>query len=143
MINGKTFDWEDIKVDIAALIDLEILAITYKSERPAEAVYGRGNAPRGYGRGNLTQEATVDLDHAAFLKLSAFAATQGGLARIKPFVITVRYANNDQLPQVDVLDGCVFTTIEAEGTQGDTEVGIKKLTLNVFNPIKYNGVPVM
>lgn len=143
MINGKVFDWEDIKISAPWGIDIEILAINYKSTRTAVAAYGRGNAPRGYGRQNLEQDGSVEMDARSFLKLSAYAATQGGILRIKPFVITASFANDDQISQTDILDGVVFEEISAEATQGDEEVGKKTLNIKIFNPIKYNAIPCM
>lgn len=142
MINGKSFDWQDIKIDTPWGIDIAIKAISYSSSVPSEAVFSRGNTPRAYGQGNLEQEASMDLDHTEFLKLSVYAATQGGFSRIAPFPVTVRYANDDQLPQVDILDGVKLTDIEADSSQGDTETGVKSLTFVVLNPIKFNGVPM-
>lgn len=144
MINGRTFDWEAIRIDTVWGLNLQILAISYSSESPAEAVYGRGRAARGYGRGNLVQEASIELPYDAFDQLTIFAATQGGLFNIKPFPITVSYSNSDRgIPRIDVLPNCIITRKETDATQGDTEVRKARLTLNVMDPIILNGVPVL
>jgi hypothetical protein len=143
MINGRVFDWESIRIDTPWGIDLPILSISYSSEAPVDPQFSRGNVAVGYGRGNLAQEGAVELEHRSWLQLSVYAATQGGLLRIRPFPITVSYSNEDQVPQIDVLTACVFEKVEAEANQGDTRIGNKKLTIKILDPIKYNGVPVM
>jgi len=141
MINGKSFDWEDVAVDAPWGIGLQIKNISYKSTRPAVPTYGRGTVPRGYGRQNLEQDGAMDLTHEEFQKLAIYAATQGGYSRIKPFPITVRYSNDDQATQVAVLPSVVLEEVSAEANQGDEEVGTKSLTFKVMDPILYNGVP--
>ena len=102
-INGRTFDWESIRVDAPWGLDTEIKAISYSTESPVEPVFARGNTPNGFGRGNLVQEGSIEMDHRTFLALVAFTLTEGGLFRISPFPITVSFANDDQTPQVDFL----------------------------------------
>ena len=143
MINGRSFDWESIKIHTPWGLNFCILNINYKSERPAEPTYGRGNVPRGYGRGNLTQEGGIEIDAQSWAQLQVYAATQAGLFRIKPFVISVSYGNDDQIPQVDTLPSCIFTTTETEATQGDTEIGKRTLAIQILDPISYNLVSVM
>lgn len=143
MINGRTFDWESIKVDAPFGIDVEIQDINYKSNRPVNMVFGRGNAARGYGRGNQEQDGDLTLNHKSFLALAAYGATFGGYFRIPPFVITVRYANDDQVTQVDVLDGVVLEEIGTGGAQGDEEVALRKINFKIANPVKFAGVTTM
>jgi len=144
MINGRTFDWESIRIDTVWGLNLEILAVSYSTESPTEAVYGRGRAPRGFGRGNLVQEASIELPYGSFDTLMIYAAVAGGLFNIKPFPITVSYSNSDRgIPRVDVLPSCSITRKETDATQGDTEIRKARLTLNVLDPIILNGVPVL
>ena len=140
MINGRTLDWESIRIDAPWGLDLEIQSISYSSERPVTAVYGRGNNPKGYGQENLTQEATIEMDHRSWLSLTIFAATQGGISKISPFVINVGYSNADQITQNDVLPGCKIVSTETEANQGDAEIKIHSVPLMVLDPILYNGV---
>ncbi len=143
MINGRVFDWESIRITLAAFVNLEITNISYSSESGAESVHGRGRAPRGYGRTNLVQEASLDLPAPSFLLLSGYAVLNGGMFNIPSFTVSVSYANFDQIPQVDTLPACVITRVETEASQNDAEVAMKKLSLNVLNPIKYDGQPVI
>jgi len=143
MINGKSFDWEDIKIDAPWGLDVEIQNISYESDRPVVETYGRGNTARGYGHQNLAQTGAIELNHRSFIALSAYGATQGGILRIAPFVITVRYANTDQVTQVDILDAVKISKIATEASQGDEEVALRTLDIKILNPIKWSGVPAM
>lgn len=143
MINGRTFDWESIRIDTIWGIDLEIQSISYSTEAPTEAVYGRGNSPRAYGRGNLSQDGSMELNHRSFLQLTLFAGTQGGLFNIPPFDVNVAYANSDQIPQDDILPQVKINSTETEATQGDTEIKIHSIDFIILNPIRLNGIAVL
>jgi hypothetical protein len=142
MINGRAFDWESIRIDAPWGLDVRILSINYSSDRPVDPVYGRGNVPRGYGRGNLVQDGTIIVDAQAWIALTVFAATQGGILRVKPFPISVSYANGDQIPQNDLLPSVVFSKVEKGAAQGDTEIAKHTLTIKILDPIRYNLIPV-
>jgi hypothetical protein len=143
MINGRGFDWESIKIRAIFGSDIEITNISYSSEAPVTPVFGRGNTPRAYGVGNLAQEGSLDIPHNSFLALEVYAATQGGMLRIRPFDIIVEYANEDQIPQIDILPGVKIEKVETKAGQGDAEVGMRTISFKVLNPILLNGVPVM
>jgi hypothetical protein len=142
MINGRVFDWESVRIDTIWGLNIEVQSINYNSNMPSEAAYGRGNNPRGFGRGNLTQKGQIILNAQAKQALDAAAAVYGGLMRIPPFPITVSYSNADQTMQVDVLPSVLFDSIGTEAKQGDTEAGLWTYDLNPLDPIVYNGVPV-
>jgi hypothetical protein len=143
MINGRAFDWESIKIRAIWGANIEITNISYSSEAPVEAVFGRGNTPRAYGVGNLAQEGSLDIPHNSFQALQIYAATQGGLLRIRPFDIIVEYSNEDQIPQIDILPAVKISKVETEASQGDTEIGMRTISFTVLNPILLNGVPVI
>lgn len=143
MINGRIYDWESIKVLTAWGAPLEIQGISYSSESAAELAYGRGRAARGFSRGNLTQSASMDLTFESFDTLSVYAATQGGIMNIKPFTIVVSYSNEDRVPNIDTLRSVIITKVETSAAQNDSEVRKMKLTLQVADPILYNGVAAL
>lgn len=143
MINGRTFDWESIRVDAPFGLNLVILAIDYKSESPVEAVYGRGRVARGYSRGNLAQEGSFEMPHESFLQLGVEAAVYGGIFNITPFPIVVSYSNADQGIQIDVLPAVVLQSFETSASQGDSEVRKVKVAFKILDPIKVNGQDVL
>lgn len=142
MINGRVFDWESIRIDTVWGLNIEVQSINYSADMKSEAAYGRGNNPRGYGRGNLSQKAQLVLNAQAKQALDAAAAVYGGLFKMPPIPITVSYSNTDQVMQVDVLPSCLFDSAGTEGKQGDSEVAVWTYELNLLDPIVINGVPV-
>ncbi len=142
-INGRTFDWESIRIDAPWGLDTEIKSISYSTEAPVEPVFSRGNTPNGYGVGNLAQEGSIEMDHRSWLALSAFALTEGGLFRLSPFPISVSYANADQTPQFDTLPNTKINQTETEANQGDTQIKNHTVALTILDPILFNGVPVL
>ena len=143
MINGRVFDWEAIRIDTPWGMDARILSINYTADRPADPIFGRGNTARGYGRGNLKQEGSIIVDAQAFLAVTIYAATMGGILRIPPFPISVTFNNDDQLPQSDLLPSCVITKVENSAAQGETEIAKHTLSIVILDPIKYNLIGVM
>lgn len=143
MINGRSYDWESIRLQTPFGVNLDILAISYSSEAPVTPVFARGNVARGYGVGNLVQDGSFELPHTSFQQLEVFAATKGGILRIPPFPIVVSYANEDQIPQVDVLRSCKIEKVETSSSQGDAETGKRTITIKILDPILYNAVPAM
>lgn len=143
MINGRVFDWESLQIATVWGAGIQLQAISYSSESAAELAHGRGRAARGYARGNLVQSGSIDLTFESFNLLTVYALANGGIMNLKPFPIIVMYANADQLPNVDTLRSCIITKVETSAAQNDSEVRKMKLTLQVADPILYNGVGVM
>ena len=50
-VNGQTYSWGDVDVKIPGLV-LVVQEISYDDEQDMEESYGKGNRPRGYGKGN-------------------------------------------------------------------------------------------
>jgi len=142
MINGRSFDWESIRIDTPWGINIDVQNIDYDTEMPLEMNYGRGNIPRGYGQGNLVQTGNLSVDGQAFLAVSAFAALHGGLFRIPPFGISVSYNNVDQTIQTDFLPSAKFTKVTNAAAQGDTLVNVKVLDFAIMDPVQLNLVAV-
>ncbi len=59
-VNGKVYDWADVDFKIPGL-DIEVQEISYDDELDQEAVYGRGNKPRGFGTGNYSSTGKISL----------------------------------------------------------------------------------
>jgi len=143
VINGRTFDWESITIGMGLIsVDFEVQAINYEHEATVTPVYGRGKTARGYGVENLEQSGSMTLNHEAFLQFTIFAATQGGFHNMNPFPITVSYANDDQIPQVDVLRDVKPMKESTEATQGDAEIALRTIDFVILSPILNTGIPV-
>ena len=67
-VNGKVYDWADVDFKIPGL-DIEVQEISYDDELDQEAVYGRGNKPRGFGTGNYSSTGKISLLRDDYHKL--------------------------------------------------------------------------
>lgn len=57
-VNGQTYSWGDVDVKIPGLV-LVVQEISYDDEQDMEESYGKGNRPRGYGKGNSKASGKV------------------------------------------------------------------------------------
>ena len=75
-VNGKVYDWADVDFKIPGL-DIEVQEISYDDELDQEAVYGRGNKPRGFGTGNYSSTGKISLLRDDYHKLLAYCKAKG------------------------------------------------------------------
>lgn len=137
-INGKKYSWEDITIKLphGTLVDVD--SIDYSDKKEKEAIYGKGSNPQGYGTGNYSAEGKLSLRKEEFDKLVDHAKQNGGsLYGLKPFTITVAYANEDQQTVTDTLQSCTITEISGGSKQGDKDVK-RDISLAILDGIKWN-----
>ena len=75
-VNGKVYDWADVDFKVPGL-DIEVQEISYDDELDQEAVYGRGNKPRGFGTGNYSSTGKISLLRDDYHKLLAYCKAKG------------------------------------------------------------------
>ena len=59
-VNGINYGWGDVDVKIPGL-NLVVQEISYDDEQEMEESYGRGNPPRGYGKGNYKASGKMSM----------------------------------------------------------------------------------
>lgn len=59
-VNGISYGWGDVDVKIPGL-DLVVQEISYDDEQEMEESYGKGNKPRGYGKGNYKASGKLSM----------------------------------------------------------------------------------
>lgn len=127
LVNGKAYDWGSVGIDLPGLPMIDVQEISYNDELEKEAVYGRGNMPRGYGTGNYKASAKLTLLREDYEVLITHCkdtgATLYGLVIPK---IVVNYADDGDPIHTDVLDTVTITKSDHKGAQGD-----KKLTVSL------------
>lgn len=141
MINGKRYAWEDKTISLphGTLVDVEDM--TYDDKSNATAIYGRGNTPVGYGHGKYegTWKATVLREE--YNRLLQHAQKLGKtIYKLRPFPISVAYANDDQGKTVDRLPDCIITERKFGSAQGDTSEKVE-LSGIFLSPLETNGKP--
>ena len=118
LINGRSYGWGDIVVNVGALPVTGITAIKYEEEQEKEDVYGAGRRPvaRVYGRIKASASITLSVETAMAL---AATAKDGQLNRLAPFTITVTYQPESGPIMRDVLKNCEFKKQSRDWKEGD------------------------
>jgi len=139
IINSKRYAWEDVTINIASGVAIDIESITYKDARATRRVFGKGSRARGYSQGNYTASGTAVLRREEFEKLNNRAGGQG-LYGMKPFTITVSYANDEEPTTTDVLQSCKWTERDTGAKQDDESINVT-VNFEVLDDIKYGNKP--
>lgn len=142
-INGRNYDWEDIRVLLPHGEGIGITEIKYEDGQSITARYGKGSTPRGYGRGNYEASGSLVLDRDEWERFKiALAALGGGkIFDHSPFEIVVMYANDDMGIVTDTLRSCKISKFSGGGaSQGDDNASPMTCEFTILEPIVYNGV---
>lgn len=125
-VNGRSYSWGDVDLKIPGLA-IVVQEISYDDEQEMEEVYGRGNRPRGYGKGNYKASGKLSmlrddyddlLDYCRSKKIPFFG--------VEFPMIVVSYGNEGGRTRLDVLKRVVLTKRSNKTAQGD-----KSLTVDV------------
>lgn len=138
-VNGRTYGWADVDVKIPGL-NLVLQEISYDDEQEAEEAYGRGNKPRGYGKGNYKASGKMSMLRDDYDDLLNYCR------RMKiPFfgvefpMIVVSYANDGGRTRMDVLKKVIFTKRSHKATQNDKSLTVD-IDLMIIDGIVEDGV---
>jgi hypothetical protein len=141
MINGKKHSWEDITINLPHGTLVDVKDIDYSDKKEVEAIYGKGSNPTGYGEGNYSAEGKITLLRSEFEKINDYAKSQASaFYRLKPFPITVSFADEEGKTKTDELPSCKFTELKQSPKQGDKEMTVE-LSFVILDPIIRDGLP--
>ena len=118
LINGRSYGWGDIVVNVGALPITGITAIKYEEEQEKEDVYGAGRRPVARGYGRIKASASITLSVETVMALTG-SAREGQLNRMAPFTITVLYQPESGPIIKDVLMNCEFKKQSRDWKEGD------------------------
>ncbi|TXI14229.1 MAG: hypothetical protein E6Q66_07420 [Pedobacter sp.] len=118
LINGRSYGWGDIVVNVGALPVTGITAIKYEEEQEKEDVYGAGRRPVARGYGRIKASASITLSVETVMALTG-SAREGQLNRMAPFTITVLYQPESGPIIKDVLMNCEFKKQSRDWKEGD------------------------
>lgn len=125
-VNGQAYSWGDVDVKIPGLV-LVVQEISYDDEQDMEESYGKGNRPRGYGRGNYKASGKMSMLRDDYDDVLAYCKAQG-----KPFYnlefpsVVVSYANEGDRTRIDELKKVIPIKRSHKAAQGD-----KSLTVDI------------
>jgi len=143
LVNGKMFDWGDITISLLPLTPVIFTAqsISWDEELEAEAVYGKGRVPVGYGKGNWKTTGKIELLKNEFEALALIAPH--GILNLDPrnTLINALYSNSfdGMIPlTTTTLSGIRFTKISESASQGDKDLKVS-LDFLILSNITRNG----
>lgn len=138
-VNGKVYDWADVDFKIPGL-DIEVQEISYDDELDQEAVYGRGNKPRGFGTGNYSSTGKISLLRDDYHKLLAYCKAKGvSFFKLQFPSVVVSYGMEGEKTVVDELKMVQISKRSNSVTQGDKSVKVS-LDLAIYGGVVQDGV---
>ncbi|WP_052444843.1 hypothetical protein [Flammeovirga sp. OC4] len=134
-INGKAYDSADVTVAILGVPIIETSEISYNSEREHQLNYALGSSkPTSYSEGKYSYNASITLYMSEVVALEKAMGGDRDLMKIKPFPITVSYANEDN----DIIVDVIIAKFQSQGREVTGEMGLaKQFDLFVLD-IQYN-----
>lgn len=137
-VNGKAYDWGDVDLKLPGLA-IEAQEISYDDELEKELVYGKGNAPRGYGTGNYKPTGKLTFLRDDFEELLQYCKSKGIPFYSLTFPkIVVSYAQGNGQISTDVLNNVSFSKRSMKAAQGDKSFKVD-LDLIISGKIVWNG----
>lgn len=124
LINGKSYDWADITVNILGLPVVGITGVEYAENQTIENVYGAGKYPvsRGFGKVEPTAKITMLMEEVEALQA---AVTTGRLQDIPEFDILITYVDVQLVTRVHKLRNARFMKNDRIVAQGDTSIPVE------------------
>ena len=121
LINGKSYEYADIIVNILGVPVVGITSIEYDVKQNMENIYGAGNKPvsRGYGKFEPTAKITLLME-----EIEAITAVSplGTLQAIPEFDIIVIYTDSALITRKHVLKDVRFMNNPRKSNTGDTSI---------------------
>ena len=125
-VNGINYGWGDVDVKIPGL-NLVVQEISYDDEQEMEESYGKGNRPRGYGKGNYKASGKMSMLRDDFDDVLDYCkATGKSFYNVELPSVVVSYGNPGGRTRIDELKRVVFVKRSHKAAQGD-----KTLTVDI------------
>jgi len=124
LINGRTYDYASIIVNIMSVPVAGISAIEYSDEQEIEDNYGAGTMPvnRGFGKYKAMAKLTLYMEEVEAITT---LASGGRLQNIPEFDIIVVYVNSGNVPVTHKLRNCRFKSNNRKAKSGDTKIEVE------------------
>jgi len=124
LINGKSYEWADIVVNVLGLPIIGITNIEYEEKQAMENIYGAGRLPvsRGYGKIEPTAKMTLLMEE---LENIQSVAPLGRIQDIPEFDIIVMYLDSALVTRKHVLKNVRFMNNKRSASNGDTSIPVE------------------
>ncbi|VFQ45956.1 hypothetical protein [Desulfoluna butyratoxydans] len=136
-INGNTYDWESVTIDLNGTTAIDIEEISYNDSREIDLVYGKGSISTKYGRKNYSASGSMSLLREEFQRLRKKLG--GSVYKGEPFPISVSYGDEGMDTVTDTLPKVKITKQDTSAKQDESATGKVKLDFKILSPIKWGG----
>jgi|694.fasta_scaffold02285_37 hypothetical protein len=121
LINGKSYEYADIIVNILGVPMVGITSIEYDNKQNMENIYGAGNkvVSRGYGKFEPTAKITLLMEE---IENITSVAPLGSIQNIPEFDIVVIYLDAALVTRKHKLRNCRFMNNPRKSSTGDTSI---------------------
>lgn len=138
-VNGINYGWGDVDVKIPGL-NLVVQEISYDDEQEMEESYGRGNRPRGYGKGNYKASGKMSMLRDDYDDVLDYCkATSRPFYGVELPSVVVSYGNPGGRTRIDELKRVVFVKRSHKAAQGDKTLSVD-IDLMIVGGIVEDGV---
>lgn len=124
LINGKSYEWSDIVLNIMGVPIAGITNIEYSDKQEMTNIYGAGRMPVSRGYGKIEPEAKITLLMEEVENIMAVAPL-GRIQDIPEFDISVMYLDSALIPRKHKLRNCRFKNNARNTSQGDTSIAVE------------------
>lgn len=124
LINGKSYEWSDIVMNVMGVPVVGVTSIKYDETQNMTNIYGAGRRPVSRGYGNIEPTASVTLLMEEIESLQA-VAPNGLLMDIPEFDIVVSFSDSALTPRVHKLRNVRFKKNSRESASGDTSIPVE------------------
>ena len=132
--NSREYEWSDVSVVAAGRMITGIRGVSYTSSQEKEALYGKGNKPRGIQHGNYAYDGKLSLLQSELDALQTACKNAGTSILEVRLNLVVVYGNPSKgdILHTDVLENVEFTEVGKAMKQGDKfmEVELPFIFLN-------------
>jgi hypothetical protein len=124
LINGKSYEWADIAVNILGVSVVGITSIEYEEKQGMENIYGAGRyaVSRGYGKVEPTAKITLLMEE---LEAIMAVAPLGRIQDIPEFDISVIFLDSALVTRKHKLRNVRFMNNVRSSSSGDTSIPVE------------------
>lgn len=124
LINGKSYEWADIVVNILGVPVVGVTSIEYSEKQGMENIYGAGRFPvsRGYGKIEPTAKITLLMEEVQAIMS---VAPLGRLMDIPEFDISVVFIDSALTTVKHKLRNVRFMNNDIKSASGDTSTPVE------------------
>ena len=124
LINGKSYEWADIAINILGVTVVGVTSIEYEEKQGMENVYGAGRVPvsRGYGKVEPTAKVTLLMEE---IEAIMAVAPLGRIQDIPEFDISVIYLDSALVTRKHKLRNVRFMNNVRSSSSGDPSIPVE------------------